>query len=236
MEHSVAVFLQLHNDAQLDEWCGTISTFADFLQNHYTVHLYVTVLKNPDTIRRLISEKCTHLIVIRAVDQVPNRGMDIGGFLWQLKTYRDELQTHVAVWKLHTKSNKAWKNNMIEPFLQPNAVEYIDSVRECAVGLVGARKHRSNLEYTEQHLTRCMECAVFKRMSKKHERVFVAGSIFLMSAVILHRLITEPRLQKWIHHCFTHCPIGWCVHNVPHAFERFFAYYTTMSGFECRFV
>jgi hypothetical protein len=234
---SVAVFLQLHNDSQLDEWCGTVATFANFIKEKYTVHLYVTVLRNVEEVHRIILEKCSdNHTVVRAVDLVPNRGMDIGGFLCQLKKYQDELPTHDAVLKLHTKTDTRWKTKLITPFLRPDILEHIDAVQNGSIGMVGAQNCFSRVEYGEKHFTRLMECGVFKRLSNAHERVFVAGSIFMIASSILHRFINEPKLQKWILHSFTKCPIGRCTNYVPHAFERFFAYYTTMNGWVCRFV
>ncbi len=224
-----AIFLQLHNMSQLQEWKNVIHRVCGYL-SMYQVDVYVTVLKQTDC-PTVHSEFADLACTIKAVDVFHNRGMDIGGFLWQLDRHMSELKTipYVAVLKFHSKTHRDWRVGMVQPFLSPKLPDWLKEMQQRNISWIGARNFAWRIECSEQRLIRDMERRTFGRWSMPHERVFIAGSIFMMSWPLLREMMNNPQLRYAIVACYQNTPVGRCNSDWPHAFERFFAYYGNMK-------
>ena len=224
-----AIFLQLHNMTQLQEWKNAIVRVCGYLST-YQVDVYFTVLKQTDC-ATVHSEFADVSCTVKAVDVFHNRGMDIGGFLWQLDRHMAEIKSipYVAVLKFHSKSHRDWRVGMVQPFLSAKLPEWLTEMQHRNLSWIGARGFAWRVECSEQRLTRDMERRTFGRWSMPHERIFVAGSIFMISWPLLREIVTHPQLRYAIVACYQHTPVGRCNSDWPHAFERFFAFYGNMK-------
>lgn len=228
-EKMLAVFLQMHNLEQLDEWKEHLEILCTHLESFH-VDLYLTVLKS-DVVDQVRDHFSCLPCSVKTVDVFHNRGMDIGAFLWQLQRHLVTLKTipYSGMFKFHTKSDKKWRLGMVQPFLSPELPEWIEYMKCQNMSWMGTRNYAWRSEYLESQLTRDLEKNVFGRISFPHERVFLAGSIFYMSWSLLMELVSHPSLRNSIQNCYQRTPIGRCEHALPHAFERFFAFYGNMK-------
>lgn len=220
---SLAVFLQLHNMEQLDEWTEYLLT----LQTFHSFDLFVTVLQ-PENVDQ-VSKKMSSLS-LRAIDVFHNRGMDIGGFLWQAKNHLSALSSYDAVLKLHTKTDKGWRMAISQCFLSPRLTEWVNALHSKRYGWMGARSYLTRSEWAEQDKTRKLEMGAFRRVSSPLQRIFVAGSMFLLRADRLRELLLHPGLNKMVESCYLTTPVGRAVDDWPHAFERFLLIFCSMHG------
>lgn len=234
-DRKMAIFLQLHNMNQMNEWSNVIKTICNNLSNHMTVDLFITVLNTSDV--TIVRETFKH-VSLCAVDVFHNRGMDIGAFLWQIDKHIDMLSTvsYECVLKFHTKTHQNWRIAMVQPFLSHNLIEYIDDMKNRNLSWIGSKQVADHLESIEQTKTRTLEQEVFNRVSSQQEKEFVCGSIFLISFPVLLEIVTHPKLRLHIESCYTDTPIGRCENDWPHAFERFFLFYGNMKGLEHRYI
>lgn len=208
---------------QLAEW----TTYLSSLKTFHEFHLFVTVLK-PEDVERV--QTAMGDFSLRAVDVFHNRGMDIGGFLWQAKQHLSTLSTYDAILKLHTKTDERWRKLISACFLSDNLSEWVEAVSTGRYGWVGARAYLTRSEWAEQDKTRKLEVAAFRYMSNVRHRVFVAGSMFLLRQTRLTELLTHPNLAVYVNSCFEKTPIGRAVDDWPHAFERFLLTFCEMKG------
>lgn len=208
---------------QLDEW----KTYLSLLNGFHDFDLFVTVLhaNDVDHVTLAMSE-----FSVRAIDVFHNRGMDIGGFLWQAKQHLSTLPVYAAILKLHTKTEERWRKIISSCFLSEHLSDWVDSISTGRYGWVGARAYLTRSEWAEQEKTRKLEVATFRRTSNVMNRVFVAGSMFLMRQSRLSELLTHPQLAPFIDVCYTKTPVGRTVDDWPHAFERFLLTFCEMQG------
>lgn len=217
--------MQLHNIEQLSEWTETLQTISGLVRGKFSIDLYVTVVSDTDA--ETVREKWMDLFNIKALDKCPNRGMDVGGFIWQFTRLMSDWTGHeyVAILKLHTKSDKNWRQKMVEPFLTSKLPEYINEMYTKNLGWVGARSFAWRREWKEQHITRDMERQAFGRITHPIERLFIAGTIFMHSFSLMLEMMRTPGLRSAITAVYTHSPIGRVNDSWPHAWERFFGIY-----------
>ena len=208
---------------QLAEW----TTYLSSLKPFHDFHLFVTVLK-PDDVERV--QTAMGEFSLRAIDVFHNRGMDIGAFLWQAKQHLSTLATYDAILKLHTKTDDRWRKSISSCFLSEHLLKWVDTVSTGGYGWVGARAYLTRSEWGEQEKTRKLEVAAFRHTSNARQRVFVAGSMFLLRQTRLTELLTHPHLTVYVDLCFQKTPVGRTVDDWPHAFERFLLTFCEMKG------
>jgi hypothetical protein len=220
----LCIFAQLHNDSITPEILDIISDIYKSIQDF---DIFITIIdeKSEDLIKNHIkNEKWAENI--KNIELFNNRGMDIGAFLWQIEKLNIKKDDYLCLLKLHTKTDKTWRDDMLRPFKQ-NIDKYIKNFRNNEkLGMIGSHNRLCNFEFDEIVITRSIEFAVLNRLTTIEERKFIAGSVFMIRFNVIVDLLKEKNIDEFIKICYTEMPIGRCEHNVPHSFERFLCYYT----------
>ena len=82
----------------------------------------------------------------------PNKGMDIGPFIHQMKYLIDNDLHYDLLFKLHTKTNITWKNELIEPLLANiNLIKKLLTTKN-KIGLIGSSKWSLNQDKLNQQV------------------------------------------------------------------------------------
>src|SRR3990167_6699470 len=71
----------------------------------------VVVTVPDEDVGRLVTQDSSICRIVIA----PNQGMDIGGFFLGCAAVRDKLQDYEWVLKLHSKTNRRWRDQLIQP-------------------------------------------------------------------------------------------------------------------------
>lgn len=227
----LCIFLQLHNDKITPELLNHVDEIHSYIPEF---DVYITTLSEKSS--SFVEESLKSRAWVDAVKRIDvfkqNRGMDIGAFLWQLDQVRKTPHEYTALLKFHTKSESRWRREMILPFTKPIIAHHVQHIKQNPeVGIMGVSSRMYlNLEYQESRYLREMERSVFGRYSNPGERGFIGGSVFLVNYKYMNEMMGEPGLRAYIEDCYTKVPIGWCTGHIPHAFERFIAYYLSMKS------
>lgn len=227
----LCIFLQLHNDKISPELLNYVDLIHQYIPEF---DVYITTLsqQSSDFVEKLLKEKVWVDSVKRIDVFKQNRGMDIGAFLWQLDQVRKTPHAYTALLKFHTKSMHSWRREMMIPFTRETIAYHVQHMKNHPeVGVMGvASKMYLNVEYAEARFLREMEWKVFGRYSNPGERGFIGGSVFMINYKYLCEMMEEQGLRQYIEDCYMKAPIGWCADHIPHAFERFIAYYLNMKS------
>jgi hypothetical protein len=227
----LCIFLQLHNDKITPELLNYVDEISQYIP---AFDVYATVLS--DRSAKFVQEQLSSRKWVDSVKRVDvfrqNRGMDIGAFLWQLDQVRKVPHEYAALLKFHTKSAHGWRREMMLPFTTSHIAYHVQHIKQNPeVGIMGVSSRMYvNNEYGEARFLRDMEKKVFGRFSNPGERGFIGGSVFLVNYKYLCEMMKEEGLREYIEDCYNKAPIGWCADHIPHAFERFIAYYLSMKN------
>lgn len=234
IKKELAVFVQMHNTVLLDELFSNISEiYSSMIDKKMDMDVYITVVTETDyqkVIDKAIGQKWYS--VLKRIDLfTSNRGMDIGQFFYQLEKVIYTPVQYISLLKLHSKTDDRWRKEMITPFLNGNTPVMVNKmIDEPKFAIIGADSLVCrNLEFKESVYTREIEQAVFNRFSEPGERLFIAGSTFMIRYSVLKDFMNEEGVKYWTKRCYTDSPIGRCFDDIPHAFERFIGYYPIMK-------
>jgi lipopolysaccharide biosynthesis protein len=146
----LAVALHLYDFSQWDEFQRYLSNIA------MAFDLYVTLpIDSPE--ETAVREKESALIketYPRAfVSIVPNRGLDVGGFLYAWQHMQAQRRKYGYYLKLHSKSNVVWRSELTQALLRsPDTFARAMNLIKCPdVGMVGANCWIANVSWPQEN-------------------------------------------------------------------------------------
>jgi len=157
-----------------------------------TMYVYISIIdsidiSDEDILDMLNFKDTSRLKIIR----IPNRGMDIGGFLSCLSDIKESKATYDLYIKIHTKTDSTWRNQLLKPFR--NLKNIIRTMYiEKNVGIIGAEEYLlslsgNRLTYNKYHLNRLMYRLGINQ-ELQDTNLFIGGTIFICSKHVLKRL------------------------------------------------
>jgi len=188
-QKSIALIIHIGNyDIFLDD----IIYFTEIINSKYIVDLYITIIPSvvvtDDEIIKNISDNCFIKII-----RVPNVGFDIGGFFYSLKEIKDTGKIYDFVIKIHTKSSKEWRRQLLAPFRDVCETVSIFE-KNVNVGMIGCKERLYNIirswdHYNLYHINHILDNFNYPDFDPKS--LFVGGTIFMIRFSILQDILNK---------------------------------------------
>lgn len=169
--------------------------------------------------------------------QVPNRGMDVGGFLEGYAFARAQYGGDcVTVLKLHTKTSDSWRNQLVRPLMGDHAavLRMLYAMTHPRHGMYCSRQWMMPAETFEHApntplIDEWMGVLGLKR-HPGHNR-FVAGTVFLCKSAVLERMFAEEGVLERLIEAMPEGRVNDRLKGqLPHTMERVLGYAVTACG------
>lgn len=136
-ENKVALIFHVGN---IEVFHEIVNDYPDFFNNK-RIDLYFSC--NDKQVFNIVNEQYPNSKIF----QIENRGMDIGPFLLTIKYLIDNKSNYDYYIKLHTKTDKNWRNSMIKPIY--NNLDYFMDIKKTNnnIKLFGSKNHHSNANF-----------------------------------------------------------------------------------------
>jgi len=155
----IAVLLHLYNTSLWDVFTNYLSEFT-LCDCSYTLYVNLTEA-NSDIQNEILLFHPQTLFTIS-----PNKGMDIGGFMYQLKYIMDNNKKYDYILKLHSKTKLMWRKRLIDPICNHNSIpEIINYFNQCPkIGMIGSHlcSNRLDLCCMKRIMTECEKLGIPK--------------------------------------------------------------------------
>ena len=204
------------------------------------VDLYVTMTEDDISAKSEV-EKLTHNVYV-----LPNKGLDIGPFIYVMDKIKDIEYT--SIFKIHTKKSLhhgidpsigiIWRNTLIDSLIGDEEIfdDITKIIEDEPISMIGSTQFLSNFKVDAVNLPHHYE--VIKRTigllnlkireSRKNQNIvfskkgkFFAGTMFATS----HKYIKEVFANCDMLNFYENLPLGYVYNSNAHAMERIFGYY-----------
>ena len=142
------------------------------------IHLYYTIFSNKikNKIKRFDNSSSTFI-------KVKNKGMDIGAFFKVIEYWKKKNLNFDFFLKLHTKSNKIWRDNLINPLVgsYKTIKKNIWIMKNISkVGLIGSKDWLLKLDSLNKHIQENIARQIHGSQFALKKTKFIGGTMFWM--------------------------------------------------------
>lgn len=209
------------------------------------VDLYVTLTEDDFSVKDKV-EKITPFVFV-----VPNKGLDVGPFLYVINQIKDK--HYSSIFKIHSKKSpnhgepvefgENWRNSLVDSLIKNEEIfEKITKVIERdQVSMIGCNSHifdafrdAGNIPWHYSIIKETIEDLGIKITEKKTNNSvcfsksgrFIAGTMFATSHQYIKKLFSNVDIQK----LYEEMPEGYVYNSKAHALERIFGFYLEEIG------
>ena len=221
IKYNIAILLHI---GEYDLW-PTVLTYIKNVLDLTNADLYINITKYGDKRDLLINDlekkildfkKDTYIIIN------DNIGMDIGGFLQQLKLIKQMNKKYLYILKLHTKRNDIWRNELYNPIIGSkeiinNCLNVFENNNQ--IGMISCKKWLMNMDNLNtpiiNNITRLYN------LKNNQSSMFVGGTVFWIRYNILDTFFNI----KNIDNIYKTLETGHSINPKPtnvHSWERMF--------------
>lgn len=202
------------------------------LPNNYD--LFITLCDNKEDITTAIKEDFPTAYIFR----LPNKGLDVGPFLYILNYIFQNQLEYNAVYKIHTKKSELHRTLGFDGV----GKEWRDRLINCLIGSPKRYNEINNLMSKQNYLGMCGSVHYVQTESdilwmldlmleigvRGQHKVFVAGTMFVVRFSILKSVFSKIDLLKY----YEEMPYGYVQDGeLMHKFERLFGFIVTDSDY-----